>query len=93
MTKVLGHLVQRAALVEEKRGARVAEVVAPEVGDTRLLECWDPDASTPVPPAEVAALAVREDERARVRTDPVVGSSPIARFNAVRSGGAHHWSC
>src|SRR4051812_11230194 len=42
MADVLGDLVERAALVEEQRGARVAKVVAPEVGDAGAVECRDP---------------------------------------------------
>jgi hypothetical protein len=62
---VLGDLVERAAFVEEQCGAGVAEVVAAEVGDAGALECGDPDAASPVLPAEVAVVAVGEDERAR----------------------------
>jgi hypothetical protein len=66
VAEVLGHLVERAALVEEQRGAGVAEVVAAEIGHASALEGRDPDAPPPVLPAQVAALAVGEDERARV---------------------------
>ncbi|HEX5174680.1 MAG TPA: hypothetical protein VFV91_11120 [Gaiellaceae bacterium] len=67
MSEVLGDLVQRAALVEEERGAGVAEVVAAEVGDAGALERGDPDAAAPVLAAQVAAGGVWEDERVRGR--------------------------
>jgi hypothetical protein len=44
----------------------VAEVVAAEIGDIGALEGGDPDAASPVLPAQVAAVAVGEDERAGV---------------------------
>ena len=65
VTEVLGDLVQRAAFVEEQRGAGVAEVIAAEVRNAGTLERGDPDAAAPVVPAQVAAQAVGEDERAR----------------------------
>jgi hypothetical protein len=64
VAEVLGHLVQRAALVEKQCRARVAEVVATEVGDAGLLECRDPDAAAPVLAAEMPARRVGEDESA-----------------------------
>jgi tetratricopeptide (TPR) repeat protein len=64
VAKVLGDLVQRAAFVDEQRGAGVAEVVAPEVGDAGALESGDPDAAAPVVPTQVAALAVGSAGRA-----------------------------
>lgn len=64
VAKVLGDLVQRAAFVDEQRGAGVAEVVAAEVGDAGALESGDPDAAAPVVPTQVAALAVGSAGRA-----------------------------
>ena len=65
VAEVFGDFVQRAALVEQQRGAGVAEVVAAEVGDAGALERGDPDAPAPVVSAQVAALAVGEDKRLR----------------------------
>jgi hypothetical protein len=67
VAEVLGDLVQRAALVEEQRGARVAEVVAAEVSDACAFERGDPDATTPVVSAQVSAPAVGKDELVRLR--------------------------
>jgi len=67
VAEVLGDLVECAALVEEERGAGVAEVVAAEVGDGGALERGDPDAPSPVLAAQVPAGGVREDERVRGR--------------------------
>jgi hypothetical protein len=66
VAEVFGHFVQRAAFVEKQRCAGVAEVVAAEVRDAGALERGDPDAAAPVVSAEVAALAVREDELVRL---------------------------
>jgi hypothetical protein len=44
----------------------VAQVVASEVGDAGALEHRDPDATAPVLPAEVAALAAGEHERVAI---------------------------
>jgi hypothetical protein len=70
VAEVLGHLVQRPALVQEQRRAGVAQVVAAEVRDAGALERGDPDAAPPVVAAEVAALAVREHELLRGRAAP-----------------------
>ena len=67
MTEVLCDLVERAALVEEQGGAGVAKVVAAEVHNTRALERGDPDTPPPVLPTQVAAFAVGEHKRVRVR--------------------------
>ncbi|HKG11295.1 MAG TPA: hypothetical protein VKB07_12050 [Gaiellaceae bacterium] len=66
MPEVLGDLVQRAAFVEEQRGAGVTQVVAAEVGHSGALECRNPDPPPPVLATEVAVLAVGEDERGAI---------------------------
>jgi hypothetical protein len=66
MAEVLCDLVERAALVEERGRAGMAEVVAAEVWDAGALERGDPDAALPVLPPQVPALAVGEDERAGI---------------------------